>query len=116
MMPELGYSWCRVVYRPLWQKLLGRQDPLSLRLLRVGSITGVPLHRTGFDEHAMSLVERGANEDGVVVIAGHPGAISRSGPESLASLERFLGAVGELRRQGLVRIDTVSGAIAEAVP
>ena len=109
-----GYSWCRVAYRSLLQRLTPKREPSPVlgRLERAGGVVCVPQHYLGFDMGAIDLLARASAAGGSVFIAGHPGALSRQGPESLAHFVPFLQHVADLQSSGKLKARTVAEHIA----
>ncbi len=109
-----GYSWCRVSYRSLVQRIRGTDErPLiSGRLERNGGIACIPLNYTGFDSEAIRLVDRAVAERQSIVINGHPSGLTREREESLVHLVPFLEHLSELQAAGRIRARSVSEHLA----
>jgi hypothetical protein len=109
-----GYTWCRVAYRPLLQRLTRSRQraPIHDRLERAGGVACVPQHYLGFDAGAVELIARASASGGSVVIAGHPSALSRQRSESFAHFEPFLKHVADLQSSGKMKARTVTEHIA----
>ena len=107
-LAETGYATCRVSYRSLPQRLL--EKGLRRRLDRPRSpvtIGGIRCLRlscaSGFDDAARALVEKSADEGGLVVVYGHPHSLHGGDPQDEIYLTPFLGRLSELVRAGAVR-------------
>lgn len=76
---QCGYSWVRVSYRPLFEKLAGIRDPLRRNWEWIGNVLTVPMHYTGFDPAAERMVREGVRRGKDLVLSGHPLMLSRPG-------------------------------------
>ncbi len=75
---KCGYKWVRVSYRPIYQKILGINDPMRRKWERLGSLHVVPMQLTGFGSRAIKIIEQGIALRKNVVLSGHPLMLSRS--------------------------------------
>lgn len=110
VVDEVGYRWCRVLYRPIWKKISGSdlQKPFDHHLPRKGTVRCVPQTHCGFDERALALLTVATEEKKAVVITGHPSGISRNGSESLKHLRPFLQSVADYQQAGVLEAVTVT--------
>ncbi len=106
---ETGYSFCRVSYRPLSQRiaeLLARRrlDRPSGRE-EIADITCVRLNTPGgFDAPAIKMLERCADEGGLAVVYGHPHSLLSGGTQDQTYLIPFLEKVDQLRQAGRLQV------------
>jgi len=106
LVKDAGYSWCRIVYRPLIRKLAGK-DPLPRRVDWYDSVACIPQHTCGFGEKALFLLEKHLAEQRELVIIGHPLALSMGGEQSMDKLIALLERLASLQRENLVKCCTV---------
>jgi hypothetical protein len=106
---ETGYRFCRVAYRPIYQRLADRiLRPYFFQLGRtesIGDITCVRLNTpSGFAgltrRSVMRCVERGA----LVVVWGHPHSLTLGNSQDRTHLLPFLEMIADLRDAGRLSI------------
>lgn len=110
----VGYKWCRVAFRPLWKKLLYKDDQRNTSLAawkKESGVVCVPHHCTGFDEVAVRLTKRAIRESGTVIVSGHPSGLSRKGNESAEHLRSFFRRVAHYQHRGQLTTLSVSECI-----
>ncbi|MBX6332316.1 MAG: polysaccharide deacetylase family protein [Gemmatimonadaceae bacterium] len=106
---ETGYTFCRVAYQPLGERLAELVTRRSVdRPARVESIAGVRCLRLntqgGFDEPVRRAIAARLDRGGYWVVYGHPhSAGDEPGPQSLRMLEGMLALIDQWRRDGRVR-------------
>ncbi|HUI10802.1 MAG TPA: polysaccharide deacetylase family protein [Bacteroidota bacterium] len=104
---EAGYGFCRVAYRPLWQRAgeraMSRRLDRPSRLEKIGPVTCVRLNTPGgFGPEAEAMVRRCAAEGGIGVIYGHPHSIHTGNAQDMRLLLPMMGLIREMRdRMGL---------------
>ncbi len=115
---ETGYQFCRVAYRPLWQRL--REFALKTRLdrpqelKRIGGVTCVRLNSPGgFRNPTPELVERCAAEGGIAVVYGHPHSLHAGNSQDAAYLVPLMARIRELKNEGRVRLALPRELLAE---
>jgi hypothetical protein len=106
---ETGYRFCRVAYRPIYQRLADRiVRPRFFQLGRTESIGGITCVRvntpSGFGGltrgSVMRCVERGA----LVVVWGHPHSLTLGKAQDQTWLLPFLEMIADLRDAGRLSI------------
>jgi peptidoglycan/xylan/chitin deacetylase (PgdA/CDA1 family) len=110
-LAETGYRFCRLAYRPFYQrgleKLAGRRlfDRLS-QPEQVGGVVGLRVNTPpGFGPVTQATLDRLARGKGYLLIYGHPHHLTRAGhPESEAPLRRVLAQIRALRAEGVLRV------------
>lgn len=108
-LAETGYSFCRVSYRPMLQRLIEwcstrRMDRPS-RVERIGAIACVRLNTTGgFNEPVLQMLERCVSSAGLVVAYGHPHSLWSGGSQDERYLVPFLERVRRRCREGLLEV------------
>lgn len=106
---DAGYQWCRVTYRPIWQKLTRTTGvDFNRPWIRKGNVVCVPQHYVGFDTPAQVLLESAIQQNGALVICGHPSGLNRPHKEALEHLERFLEISVRYRDESRLTVATVS--------
>lgn len=114
---QTGYSWFRVAYRSIIQRIRGR-SPVDQDLCkpwrREHGITCVPQHWIGFDETAHRLLDRVYTVGGTLVICGHPSGLSRNREENLDLLVGFLQKAADYQNRGTLKTKTVSQVIEDS--
>jgi len=106
---DAGYSWCRVSFRSLGQRLRHSfARPLIDRTIeRCNGIACIPYHYNGFDSGGLELLEFAVKSKNSVVIVGHPSGLSRPKAESVSYLVPFLEKVAELQALGRIQARSV---------
>ncbi|MCC7009052.1 MAG: polysaccharide deacetylase family protein [Acidobacteria bacterium] len=107
---ESGYRFCRVAYRPWWQRAAewwrGRRLDRPATVERIGGVTCVRLNTPGgFDAAALDMVDACAAEGGLIVAYGHPHSLHAGNSQDERHLVPFLERVRAHRRAG--RLDVV---------
>lgn len=95
LLAETNYKWCRVAYRPIWQKVrkrLGYEYPM-MEWERNQDVTCVPQHYMGFDDPACRVVIEAMERNTAAVICAHPLALSRPRKEHIDHFMNFLSFV-----------------------
>jgi hypothetical protein len=67
------------------------------------------MHYCGFDEPAQELLTSAVQQNGTVIIGGHPSGLGRKHGENIKHVKGFLKAAAELQERGLLRTQSVSG-------
>jgi len=116
---ETGYRFCRVAYRPLWQRLTERVFARRLdrpsRLERIGPVSCVRLNTPGgFGEAAEAMVRRCATDGGFGVIYGHPHSIHSGNPQDMRLLVPLMEFVRSMRDRGEIRVALPRELLGEA--
>ncbi|HXY29786.1 MAG TPA: polysaccharide deacetylase family protein [Gemmatimonadaceae bacterium] len=106
---DAGYRVCRLAYRSLAHRLaergIGRRIDRPLSPRRIAGVMCVRLNTPGgFTAPNLEVVERCADQGGVVAVYGHPHSLAGSDPQSERSLVPFLERVSALRREGRVKV------------
>lgn len=104
---ETGYRFCRVAYRPIWERV---KDVLSRtpqrRITRLEEICGIRCVRmnmgSGFDRERRDFLARCAGGGGLFIATGHPHSLHAGGPQDAAHFLRFLDLVVELRSRKML--------------
>lgn len=102
---EIGYKFCRVAYRPMYQRLADRIlrrrfDQLG-RTESIGGITCVRLNTPGgFGSVTARSVRRCVKRRALVVVWGHPHALTLGNSQDKKHLIPFLEMVSSLRDAG----------------
>src|SRR5439155_11416424 len=101
---DTGYSFCRVSYRPLHLRLMERvlRRPLHSpsHLESIAGVTCVRLNVSGFDEPALTMLNRCAASGGIAVVYAHPHSLDSGNAQNERWLRPFLERVCQLRHQG----------------
>jgi peptidoglycan/xylan/chitin deacetylase (PgdA/CDA1 family) len=106
---DVGYQWCRVVYRSLWKKIRNKPLTASLKVWEQGhGVTCVPEDGVGFMEWSLLLARVAIEEKKAAVITAHPFGVGQNGIEALAKLRPFLRSIAEYQQKGLLESTTVS--------
>ncbi|MDN5205385.1 polysaccharide deacetylase family protein [Fulvivirgaceae bacterium BMA10] len=105
IVKKAGYSWIRSTYRPMIEKLVGKNKNKSLdrKWFHYHDVLCFPQNYVGFDDGAERMLELGIQKKKDVVICGHPSGLSRNKPgnaEHLKYLKSFLQKVDEYQSQG----------------
>lgn len=110
VVDEVGYRWCRVVYRPIWKKITGdlQRRPFDGHLPTKHRVCCIPNTYCGFDEPALALLQAAIEQDKAVVISGHPSGLSRNGEESFQHFSFFMRRVAEYQKMGALATITVT--------
>ena len=106
---EIGYRFCRVSYRPVFQRvterLLKRRCDRPSRRESIADISCVRLNTPGgFNEPAIEMLNRCAATGGLVVVYGHPHSLLSGGPQDKSHLVPFLQRVRDLRQAGQLEV------------
>jgi glycosyltransferase involved in cell wall biosynthesis/GT2 family glycosyltransferase len=105
---ETGYRFCRVAYRPLWQRLAesvrGRRLDRPSRREKIAGVTCVRLNSSGFDAHTLDLLEHVTRDGGILVAYGHPHSLRAGNSQDESRLVPFLQRVQQLQRQGAIAV------------
>jgi len=105
---ECGYRFCRVSYRPLWQRLVERmlrkRLHLPLRPVRIAGVTCLRLTTTGFDRAAAEALGRAVRRGGFVAISGHPHSLHSGNPQDEKHLVPLLRQISQLRGSGCLQV------------
>ena len=106
---ETGYSFCRVAYRPMHQRLaefvLRRRLDRPVRLEEIAGIKCLRINTAGgFGSDASTMLNRCAEGGGMVVVYGHPHSLHSGDSQDETRLVPFLQRLQILREQGLIRI------------
>jgi hypothetical protein len=106
---EAGYSFCRVAYRPLSQRIMervaGRRIDRPVCLETIGGVTCVRLNSPGgFTSPAIELVNRCASEGGIAVIYGHPHSIHTGNAQDTSFLIPLMKQIRGLKKQSRIQV------------
>lgn len=107
MLASTGYRFCRVAYRPLFERLMDRlrQRPEPPRRPeRIAGITCLRLNGFGFSPAIPRLLSRCVDSGGLAVIYAHPHSIRLGGAQDESLLVPFLELVREHLRTGRLQI------------
>lgn len=106
---ELGYLFCRVSYRPVFQRLADRL--LGRRFDHLGhleTIAGVRCARLntpgGFGEDTLRSLERNVERGTLIVAYGHPHSLTLGNSQDERYLVPFLERIDELRSRGRIEV------------
>jgi Polysaccharide deacetylase len=115
---ETGFRFCRISYRPFWQRaaetMLRRQLDKPRLPEQINGITCMRINAPcGFTEGAVSMLRACSGSSGVVTIHGHPHSISLPGAQNIRFLEPFLAEVSALLAAGRIRMALPGGLITE---
>lgn len=104
---EAGYHFCRVAYKPLYERmverLLGRQLVRPGHLEAIASITCVRLNTPGgFNEEAIRVLKHCARTGGLVVVYGHPHSLHSGNSQDESRLIPFFEEARLLHNQGML--------------
>jgi len=117
---EAGYRFCRVAYRPLYERLFQRIYPYpawvgASRLEQIGKITCVRINTPdGFDQRTLKVLDR-CSDGGVMVVHGHPHALHTGNSQDETWLVPFLERVHELERQERIALCLPRDLLSERV-
>jgi hypothetical protein len=121
MLVETGYSFARVAYRGLLQrvaeKIIGRELHRPSRLERISGLACLRLNvPVGFGASSRKLLADHLDDDGIWLLWGHPHSVTASdSPQSLELFEGLLRQVAEWRAAGRLRITRPRDLLAEGV-
>ena len=116
-----GYRTARVLYMPLHRRVmrhvLGLRVEVPSRPRQIAGVTCVRLNTPcGFVGATPAMLERCANEGGLVVAYGHPHSLSAGGSQDMSHLVRFLERVRELRASHDLQVVVPSSLVARTQP
>lgn len=110
---EVGYRFCRVNYRPLWEVLGGRWwgGRLPRPISQPEQIAGLTCLRVntppGFESATRQTLERLAGQEGYILFYGHPHHLGRAeSAESEGHLRPLLERLAALRAAGRITFCT----------
>jgi peptidoglycan/xylan/chitin deacetylase (PgdA/CDA1 family) len=106
---ESGYRFCRVAYWPVQQRIaemvLRRRIERPARLEQIAGVACVRLNTIcGFTAFTQRMIDRAASEGGIAVVYGHPHSIHNGHWQDESLLVPLLRRIGELRREGRLRL------------
>jgi hypothetical protein len=106
---QSGYRFCRVSYRPVFQRLADRLLRRRFdHLGRLETIAGVACARLntpgGFGEGTRRSLERNVERGTLTVAYGHPHSLTLGNSQDERHLVPFLERIGELRSRGLLEV------------
>lgn len=106
---ETGYHFCRVAYRPVYQRLaehlLRRRLDRPRQLETIAGIKCVRLNnRAGFGQATVTMLRRCVEGGGLVVTHGHPHSLRADNAQHEDLLVPFLQQVRQLSRRKLIQI------------
>lgn len=107
VLQEEGFTFCRVAYKPLGERLLsyrGYRKHFFPRVEIIRGITTLRVNAFGFRTDTLYLIDHAIEENGFVVCFAHPHALSGNGPQSESHLIPFLERVQELVSIGRLEI------------
>jgi peptidoglycan/xylan/chitin deacetylase (PgdA/CDA1 family) len=105
---EAGYLFCRVAYKPLYERmverLLRRQLCRPGHLETIASISCVRLNTPGgFNEDAIRVLKYCAHSGGLVVVYGHPHSLYSGNSQDESTLIPFFEEARLLHERGMLR-------------
>lgn len=107
---QVGYTWCRVHYRPIWRKFVeevcGFERKLNLVQL-YKNLHCIPGHIGGFDSQTLKLVDAAINTKTTLFVVAHPSGLSRNRSENIGLFTSFMKVILEYRAKGQLDIMTV---------
>lgn len=106
LVEEAEYKWCRVVYQPLWGRIV-RKAPAPGSVFWRGEVACIPQHTCGFGEKALTLLNQSIERGRALVVTGHPLGLSLPHEENEDRLKRFLNHLADLQGRGRVSVCTV---------
>lgn len=104
-----GYKFCRLAYRPLYERVVQVVRRRSLRQPGyLEDISGVACLRlnlpVGFTPEVQQILERHLDRGGLWTLNGHPHSVSDdANPQSIRLLEPLLALIRQWREQGRIR-------------
>lgn len=108
---EVGYRFCRITYRPFYERAIERltRQRLFDRPSSPQKVAGLMTLRAncppGFAEKTITNLEKFSQSDGVIVIYGHPHQLPRdNSPEGERYLLPLLERIAALRAAGHLKI------------
>jgi peptidoglycan/xylan/chitin deacetylase (PgdA/CDA1 family) len=109
-LKEVGYQFCRVNYQPFYiraaEKILQRR--ILNRVSQPEQIAGLTCLRTntppGFARPTPEILERLSEQDGFIVIYGHPHHLTTQKAEGEKYLVPLLDKINQLRAQGKLKV------------
>jgi hypothetical protein len=109
ILRETGYRFCRVAYRPMYQRLanrvLGRRFEQLGRTESIRGITCVRLNTPGgFASATERSVKRCVEQGALVVVWGHPHSLTSGNSQDEAHLISFLEMISALRDAGKLTV------------
>ncbi|MFT4523147.1 MAG: hypothetical protein ACI8ZN_002099 [Bacteroidia bacterium] len=115
-----NYTWYRVRFRSIWNKLVDWEGiKLEKRLTRPwikhkGTICFNATYN-GFDERALQLMDQAVKTNAVIVVVGHPAALSWKGPESMDCFQKLMEHASSYKKDGKLEFFTVQDYINEYI-
>ncbi len=100
ILREEGFTFCRVAYKPIGERLgirFGRSENFMPRVERIRGVVTLRVNAFGFRQDTTRLMDDAVAKNGYVVCFAHPHALEGNGPQSEHYLIPFLEHV-----QGLV--------------
>lgn len=107
VLREEGFTFCRVAYQPIGERLRSRLGYPGSFFPKVETIRGIVTLRVnafGFRQETSDLIDRVVVRDGYVVCFAHPHALGGKGPQGEDYLVPFLEHVHELISSGHLEI------------
>ena len=104
---EEGFTFCRVAYRPLNERLmlyLGYRKPFFPKIEMIRGVTTLRTNAFGFRADTLNLIDRAIEKNGFVVCFAHPHALNGNGAQGERQLIPFLERVQELAKLGKLEI------------
>jgi hypothetical protein len=108
-LAETGYTFCRVSYRSVPEKLMEfisrrrKDEPASVEIIR--GIRCVRMNAPGgFNAQAHSVLDLCASKGGIVVVGGHPHSLHAGNTQDEGMLVPFLEHARDLYRKGMLRL------------
>lgn len=110
LVKNSGYSWMRVSYRTLFEKIAKLNKPrlLERNWHNESGLMCLPNNYVGFDKNAIDLINLGIKKKRDIVISAHPSGLSRSGTENIENFKLFLDFIIQQRSEGFLKISLLS--------
>lgn len=105
ILREEGFTFCRVAYKPIGERLgirFGRSENFMPRVERIRGVVTLRVNAFGFRQDTTRLMDDAVAKNGYVVCFAHPHALEGNGPQSENYLIPFLEHV-----QGLVSSESL---------
>lgn len=110
LVKNSGYSWMRVSYRTLFEKIAKLNKPGSLERNwhNESGLICLPNNYVGFDKNAIDLISLGIKKQRDIVISAHPSGLSRSGIENIENFKLFINFIIKKRSEGSLKISLLN--------
>lgn len=107
VLHEEGFTFCRVAYKPLGERLLsylGYRKPFFPQIEIIRGIATLRVNAFGFRSDTLNYVTHATEENGYVVCFAHPHALNGKGAQSEEQLIPFLEEAQKLVKAGKLEI------------